>query len=76
MRCRELPISTFTDLPEVRFRGFEFMGVQLQNSGNGFILSYVAIYNFEIFLVRDDTHITYTLRVVGGGKTKMRCYQT
>ena len=52
MWCCYLAISTSTDISDVRFWGFEFMGTQSQTVGNGFILRYIAICTFEIFLVK------------------------
>ena len=54
MCYRKLPISTCMDIPDIRFSGFEFVGIQSQNVENGFILSYAIMYYFEIFLAKNQ----------------------
>ena len=63
MCYRELAISTCTDIPDVRFRRFEFMGILPHSVNNGFILGYVAIYNFKIFLIKNLQMSQFSVRL-------------
>ena len=59
----KIAVFTCTDIPNVKFRSSQLTGIQLQTVYNGLILSYVAIDNFERFLVNHPRMSQFSVRL-------------